>query len=288
MTFILEVLIIEEKLLREQLTKEDLRKADLKMAVMDEFKDEREALKNGTPKEKLSYFWCYYKWYVIGPLIAIILIASFAYEVLTRKEIVFNIAMLNVSELSQMTTEVQTKLPQSFADYAGIDTNAYDIFFDTTYRISEDGLDDTSMSSSEKLYTYVAAGQLDAMLTDSDSFRKYANADNFYDLREILSEEQIEKYEPYFYYVDWAVVEAIDIAADNLEDTTTITTPDPTKPEEMEEPIPVGIYINNEQLQEEYYFRGEDIVIGVYQNTKHLDYSLRFIDFLSDGTTSTQ
>ena len=33
------------------------------MAVMDEFKEEREALKNGTPKQKLAYFWYYYKWH---------------------------------------------------------------------------------------------------------------------------------------------------------------------------------------------------------------------------------
>ena len=34
------------------------------MAVMDEFKEEREALKRGTPKQKLAYFWYYYKWHV--------------------------------------------------------------------------------------------------------------------------------------------------------------------------------------------------------------------------------
>ena len=29
------------------------------MPVMDEFKEEREALKHGTPKQKLAYFWDY-------------------------------------------------------------------------------------------------------------------------------------------------------------------------------------------------------------------------------------
>ena len=47
------------------------------MAVMDEFKEEREALKNGTPKQKLAYFWYYYKWHVIISLVVIILIVSF-------------------------------------------------------------------------------------------------------------------------------------------------------------------------------------------------------------------
>ena len=33
------------------------------MAAMDEFRAEREAVKNGSFKEKLSYFWTYYKCY---------------------------------------------------------------------------------------------------------------------------------------------------------------------------------------------------------------------------------
>ena len=44
------------------------------MAVMDEFKEEREALKNGTPRQKLAYFWYYYKWHVIIALVVIIMI----------------------------------------------------------------------------------------------------------------------------------------------------------------------------------------------------------------------
>jgi len=40
-------------------------KGGFSMAVMDEFKEEREALKRGTPKQKLAYFWYYYKWHVI-------------------------------------------------------------------------------------------------------------------------------------------------------------------------------------------------------------------------------
>ena len=47
------------------------------MAVMDEFKEEREALKNGTPRQKLTYFWYYYKWHVIIALVVIIMIVSF-------------------------------------------------------------------------------------------------------------------------------------------------------------------------------------------------------------------
>ena len=36
------------------------------MPVMDEFREEREAIKNAGWDYKLKYFWDYYKWFVIG------------------------------------------------------------------------------------------------------------------------------------------------------------------------------------------------------------------------------
>ena len=52
------------------------------MPVMDEFKEERESLKNGTPKQKLTYFWDYYKWHVIVAIVAIIVVVTFIQQIL--------------------------------------------------------------------------------------------------------------------------------------------------------------------------------------------------------------
>jgi len=254
------------------------------MAVMDEFKEEREALKNGTFKEKISYFWDYYKWYVIGAIILIVAIASFCYEMLTKKDTAFTAVMLNTSEL-----ELELQAPQAFADYVGIDTEEYTVEFDTSFRIIEESPDELTVTNTQKLFAYVSAQQVDVMITDDSSFRKYANSDNFYDLREILTAEQLAKYEPYFYYVDWTVVNQINEASMNLNSTYVPDYPDPTKPEEMEQPVPVGIYFENTELMEEYYFRGENTVIGVYLNTPHLDLALQCIDFLyNDSIADTQ
>ena len=75
------------------------------MAVMDEFKEEREALKNGTPKQKLAYFWYYYKWHVIIALVVIIMIVSFVKQLTDRKDPAFYAVMLNASLLDQITSE---------------------------------------------------------------------------------------------------------------------------------------------------------------------------------------
>ena len=161
------------------------------MAVMDEFKEEREALKNGTPKQKLAYFWYYYKWHVIIALVVIIMIVSFVKQLTDRKDPAFYAVMLNASLLDQMTSE-QPDFVTDFAEKEGIDLNTSDITFDTSIRIVEDSMDETSITSSQKLMVYVAANELDCMITDFTSFQKYANSSMFHDLRDILTDELIQ------------------------------------------------------------------------------------------------
>jgi len=247
------------------------------MAVMDEFKEERAALKNAGFKKKLSYFWDYYKWYVIGTIAVVAFVSSFIYEYATKKETALYAVLLNASPLTKDSSEYT----QSFADYTALDTEEYELFFDTSIRIEDGSMDDVTYTSVQKLAVYTAAADLDVMVSDATSFQKYANSYTFYDLREILTPEQIEKYEPYFYYVDTVTVEKIEAANDALDTDFVPVYPDPYKPEEMTTPIPVGITVDgNEWLQENFYFRGEDITLGVYCNTQRLDMALQYIDFL--------
>ena len=247
------------------------------MAVMDEFREEREALKNAGLKKRISYFLYYYKWHVIIGILVIAGVGSVVYEMVTSKDNAFYAVMLNATEL-----EPAAEFNQAFYDYAGIDLNEYNAFFDASIRISSDtGMADSmTMTSVQKLAVYLAAAELDVMVTDSASIQQYANSSAFYDLRDILSEEQILQYEPYFYYVDMAVVRRIEESKTNLDDTYEPTYADPTKPEDMAEPVPVGLYVDNAGLMESYYFSGEDVVIGVYSNTTHREAALKFIDYL--------
>ena len=251
------------------------------MAVMDEFKEERAALKKASFKEKFNYFWYYYKWYVIGGIALIIMVSSFIHQYLSQKDNVFYAAMLNTSMMTD-----GSDLTQGYADYAGIDLESSEVYFDTTLRASIDGiytdiLGDESYTTLQKLAVYTSAQELDTMITDMTSFQKYANSYTFYDLRDILTEEQIAKYEPYFYYVDQKIVDEIEAANAAWDDSYVPVYPDPTKPEEMDTPIPVGIFLDaSEAAMENFYFRGEGPVMGVYCNTLHLENTLRFIDYL--------
>jgi hypothetical protein len=123
------------------------------------------------------------------------------------------------------------------------------------------------------------------IVTDESSLEQYSYGEDFYDLREILSEEQLEKYEPYFYYIDMKTVEErneILNDASNLYLDYVLIAPDPRHPEDMEEPVPVGIYLDDcEEIRKYFYFEDdENVVASVFVNTTRLDMALKYIDYL--------
>ena len=246
------------------------------MPVMDEFKEERAAMKNGTPKEKLAYFFDYYKWYVIVGVIAVIFAVTLIHQVATRKDTAFYALMLNVSAYNYMD---DSENANAFAEYAGIDTKEYDIQYDTTVQIGTDAGDD--YNSSQKLMVYIAAAELDVMVSDADSLAHYAYLGDFYDLRDFLSAEQLEKYADSFYYIDGAVKDEIQAASENGVLDYQPVYGDPHHPEDMADPIPAGLFLGEDcSLLKDYYFRGEDPSVSVLINTKRPEMTSEFIDFL--------
>lgn len=245
------------------------------MPVMDEFREEREALKHGTWKQKLSYFIDYYKWHTIITAAVLILIITTAVQIINRKDVGFYVCMLNTAELDA------GDYVTAFAEYANIDTNTYDLIFDTSMTINVGEIDQESIAGTQKLMVYIAASELDAMVTDADTIANYANSQYFFDLREILTPEQSERYEPYFYYVDWKAVLERQEASDNYDESYVPSYPDPRKPEEMEQPVPVGIYLEkSELLKSKFYFRSNDVVVSIFQNSTRPETALQFIDYL--------
>lgn len=252
------------------------------MAVMDEFREQREALKHGTPKQKLDYFWTYYKWYVIVGVALIIFVTSFIHELVTKKDDAFYGAFVN--SWAQDGAEAYM---QGFADKLGIDTEQFNVAVDSSLYISNSSMDQTTVASVQKLMVYIAANQIDVMVSDTVTFEQYANNETFLDLREALSPEQIEKYEPYFYYVDQKLVDEKNAAQDAMDDSYVPVYPDPSKPEEMEQPVPVAIFVEScEELRESYVFMAEPIAIGIIANTDRLAESVAFIDYLFETGAS--
>lgn len=251
------------------------------MAVMDEFKNERDEMKSAPLKKKLSYFWYYHKWYVIGGFVAFIIIAVFIHDMVTKKDIVLEAALLNSSVHLENTEEYNDKLLKDM----GIDTNKYALSMDTSLKISFGVMDETAINSSEKLSAYVASSMLDTIIAGDDIFSNYANAGIFADLREVLNDDDIEKYSPYLYYVDTEVVNQVQLAETEMDSSLRPEIPDPTRPELMADPVPVGIYIDDcSEFLDIYTFPdSEHVVLGVLANAPNEDMTISFINYIFEN-----
>lgn len=248
------------------------------MPVMDEFREEREALKNGTLKQKLQYFWDYYKWYVICGCFGLILLSVFIKDMLDNKEFAFYGFFINTNANSA----VSTAFLDTFVDIAGLDTETYAVVIDSSQTIVKNSYDEITNAAHQKLTISIMAEEVDFVAMDENTFGQYASTSTYFDLREILTEEQLEKFEPYFYYVDMADVRKIEESRKQTSyDVYQGAEYDHTSPEGLEDPVPMAIYIHSsEKLTSAYDFYGNPAVLGIPLNTKHLDTVLQFMEYI--------
>lgn len=125
-------------------------------SVSDEIKAQRKKLAGKTPKEKLLYFWEYYR----IPALVIILVIAFAgnliYTIATAKDSVLSALFIN--GYSEMDTEA---FMNGFNEYAGIDTKEYTTSLEMNFTIQEEAMDQYTMANVQKLMALVAAKEID-------------------------------------------------------------------------------------------------------------------------------
>lgn len=248
------------------------------MPVMDEFREEREALKNGTFKQKMQYFWDYYKWHVIGGSIGLLFLISFIKSIVDHKDFAFYGFFINTTP----NPVVSEAFLDSFIELAELDTENYAVMIDDTYSIVKDSYDEFSVAAHQKLTISIMAEEVDFVAMDETTFGQYASTSTFFDLRDVFSPEQMEKFEPYLYYTDMADIRKIEESRKSASyEVYSGKKYDHTSPEGLEDPVPVAIYLHSSQkLNQAYDLRKQPIVLGIPLNTKHLDTSLQFIEYI--------
>jgi len=247
------------------------------MAVMDEFREQREALKEKSFLERLKYFTYYYKWHVLGGLAAVGLLCWFVIDMVNSKDLAMFGIFLNASST---TLESPDEFAEDFGEFAGIDLDEYGLSFEHTFRMGEQ-MDQLGLQANQTIMVYLAAGDLDVMTMDEYNFNKYAYKTAYSDLRNHLSEEMLTQYKDYLFYMDEAFVEEVDRVAKEETLDYVIEYPDYANPDSLTEPIPVGINLAaSEKFQEYYSYSGEDAFIGILINTKNPDKCKKLFEFL--------
>lgn len=252
------------------------------MAVMDEFKEQRESLKEKSAKEKWNYFWDYYKIHVFVVIGVLVFGGILIKDIVTSKDIAFYAALLN-----SFPSEQEEEFMDGFGELAGIDLNEYEVFLDTSLRFDMNNYDPSSMAATQKLLAMVSAGEIDVIVADRDTFANYASNEMFGDIRAHLTPEQITDLESHFFYYDYGLPEEeIDYnAIANSEPVDYTDTVDRRNPEEMIDPIPVGIFLDDDlktQLVDAGFYGAEsEILFGIVGNSQNTAYSQAFLEWLT-------
>ncbi|MCH5270133.1 MAG: hypothetical protein J1E83_05235 [Lachnospiraceae bacterium] len=245
------------------------------MPVMDEFKEERAALKNQPFKKRLSYFWTYYKWYVLGGALALIVLIYLTVEIVTDKEEALFGIVVNSSPLGE-----DHEFAAAFMEYAGMDPKKYEVSFNSALMLG-DQMSMETVSTRELIMVYTATGDMDVAIMDTLAFETYCYTELFFDLSTILPADMFSSLEGRIYYRDNAVAKELNAAWDANESTEEIVIPDPFNPEAMKEPVPVGIDISDcTALTNAYYYSNKPVLLGLPVTSDRTDTAIKFIEFL--------
>jgi len=245
------------------------------MTIIDYIKKEHANIKERPKQERWQYFWDYYKWHVIITVLVIALLVQLVVGIVNQKELVFTGALLNC----KIAIEDDDFL-QGFYDCTGIDSATQEVGFYTNL-ILKDGNNPNDPDTIQQIMASVAIKELDFIVGQTDSFQvcAYNTSCIFADLRTFLDAETLAKYSDKLYYIDRAVQQQLDAPLGVT--PAPIEYPDPTKPENMKDPVPVGIDISDcKNFQSAYYFPNTTLYIGVIANTPRPELTRQFIDYL--------
>jgi hypothetical protein len=142
----------------------------------------------GAWRDRLGYFWVYYKILVILIVIGLIMVINFLHASLTEQPSVLNVMMLDIH--AKVTSE---KLQQEFIHAASINEKKEKVTISVDQLLG-DGSSSYQMGILAKLYSEIGMNQLDVVSMRKDDFANYVKSDMFLDLREVFTPEELSEF----------------------------------------------------------------------------------------------
>lgn len=257
--------------------------------INDEIQEQTKKFKDMSLKEKWEYFWEYYKVNVLIIVIVGAFVISMIHNFVTAKDYCFNGLLLNASMMDQ------EKIAASFAEYAGLDTEKYECYIDASSTLSYQNPSEYELATSQRIVALIQSKELDGMLFDAEVFYNYAFNQVFMDLREVYTAEELAEYEGRIYYIDKAEISRAEESEKASSEKYTLVTLTPDEviaeaqthrdPSAMEEPIPVGIFVDDSPFaQKSKAYLGVVPIYGISTTSQRVEVSKQFLDYLFDDT----
>jgi hypothetical protein len=123
-----------------------------------------------SPKERIAYIWDYYKFHIIGTIVAIILLISFTSSIGGKKEVVLNMTIIgqgvNTEGVVQLQEQLTNKIVQDKADE---EVSVQHL----TYNKSS--MDEASRAGIQKMAAEISLGSIDLMIVEKELFEEISS-----------------------------------------------------------------------------------------------------------------
>ncbi|WP_062104430.1 hypothetical protein [Bacillus niameyensis] len=207
----------------------------------------REILSEMTMQEKVNYIWEYYKYFILGSIIVLILIIYTVYSVVNKKDDILNIVLMTQYADPEQVELIKDTLYQELLTDEERDSSNIII---QTIRPNKDGKDIQGGMEMQKMVAELSAGYIDFFIADHDFFEQ------------MNKDQQLMAYQ-------------------NLEGISTIPFPDDRLLYGEEEAI-TGIDVTTEPLFQNLFIEEGQKIICTPSNAKNTAYISRLIQFLGE------
>ena len=229
-------------------------------------------LKGKPLKQKIEHILTYFRLPIVMFLVFIVAIGSFIFHLATEKDTALNVTCIN----AYVYRENAESIVEEFAHKAEIDLNKYNVYIGTDSILS--GTDpSTDYYTIQAIAAQISAHDIDLLVADMETATDYFYQEVFWNLRQLLTPQQMIQYAENLLYVDMALVRLM--SEENVE---SIQYPDPTKPEKMEEPVPVALLLsgNSDFVAEYYPHNRNNVAIGFVITSENMKNAQAFLEYV--------
>lgn len=237
-------------------------------SIREIIREEWEKLSRLSWGERLVYIWDYYK-----PLMAaigvIILVISMGVSIYHNLQIntLISAYFINCNSYEADGDAIAAE----FAEYIGGLEEHDEVHVDTMTTLDDEDMSQYGTANQMKITAYLAAGEIDVALLDQTAYDKYDGTGAFCDLREIFTEEDLEK---------WSDLLVYGVLEESAETEESAESESESSAAALEE-VPVALNVQNAPVVEKYNaYYGEKVYAVVMVNSKNQGNAAEFLNFL--------
>lgn len=200
--------------------------------------------KIGIDPKKAANFFYYYKFHILIIVIAVLMVGFFVKDIVTRVE-----PELNVIVAGEFYTQQTESLAESMkSELSGVKEISLQLLY-----LSDNSQSQQDYAVQMKFITLMAAGDIDIFVLDRNTFEKYASQGAFLPLDE----------------------NAVDIRPELIKDKGYIIKDNDSGEEHL-----FGINVSQSALLSDLQSPGDEKIVAVRNNAKHLDKALKLLQLL--------